>query len=367
MPEVGFLAHPWWAPVLFVLIVGHVSSAATTLYLHRSATHGGVKFHPVAEHFLRFWLWLTTGMKTREWVAVHRKHHAFSDREGDPHSPAVEGFWEIVLGGVFFYRRAVKDEGMLEKYGKGCPDDWIERRLYSRYSWAGLAVMFVLDVYLFGPLIALLVWSAMTVWLPIFGNIVNGVGHALGYRNFPTKDESRNIVPLGIFIGGEELHNNHHADPRSARFRVHWFEFDVGWIYIRLLSALRLARVVYARTASAKEFAARHYATATRRASEAASRASEAASTVSARASAAASRASAAAAARASAAAARASAAASRASAAASARVHSAADVAAARVQSAADAAAARVHSAADAAAAAAERAAGSEPARATS
>ncbi len=295
MPEPGFLAHPWWVPLLWVAVVGHISNTATTLYLHRGATHGGVRYHPIAEHFFRFWLWLTTGMKTREWVAVHRKHHAFSDREGDPHSPAVEGLWEIVLGGVFFYRRAVKDEEMLEKYGKGCPDDAVERHLYSRYSWLGLAIMFVLDFLLFGPWIGLLVWSAMTVWLPIFGNIVNGIGHALGYRNFATKDESRNILPIGIFIGGEELHNNHHADPRSAKFRARWYEFDIGWIYIKLLTMTKLARVVYARTLNARDFAARYYSSASESAGRAASTAREHAASAAACASAAAARASAAA------------------------------------------------------------------------
>ncbi len=259
MPDPDFLAHPWWVPVVWALVIGHLSSVSTTLYLHRSATHGGVRFHPVAEHFFRFWLWLTTGMKTQEWVAVHRKHHAFADREGDPHSPAVEGLWEIVLGGVFFYRRAVKDRDLIEKYGRGCPEDWIERHLYSRFSWLGITLMLFVDVYLFGLVTGVIAWSAMTVWLPILGNIINGIGHALGYRNFATKDESRNIIPLGVFIAGEELHNNHHADPRSAKFRAHWYEFDVGWAYIRLLAALRLATVVYARSQSPRDFALQYY------------------------------------------------------------------------------------------------------------
>jgi stearoyl-CoA desaturase (Delta-9 desaturase) len=259
MPGYAVLSEPWWIALVYVLAMGHVTNICVTLFLHRSATHGGVRFHPVVEHMMRFWLWLTTAMKTKEWVAVHRKHHAFSDREGDPHSPAVEGFWHIVLGGVFFYHEAIQDEELLEKYGKGCPDDWIERNVYSRHGTAGILLMLLVDIFLFGPLLGLLVWSGMAIWMPILGNVINGIGHALGYRNFTTKDESRNIYPLGFWIVGEELHNNHHADPKSAKFQAHWWEFDIGWIYIRFLSLLRLAEVIYARGISAKEFAARYY------------------------------------------------------------------------------------------------------------
>ncbi len=260
MPEIGFLAHPWWLPVIYVLALGHLTNICVTLFLHRSMTHQGVVFHPLAAHAMRLWLWLTTGMNTREWVAVHRKHHAFADREGDPHSPAVEGFWAIMLAGVVFYRRAIKDPELLAKYGDGCPDDWIERHVYSRHGFAGILFMLVVDILLFGAGVGPLVWSFMAIWVPIMGNIINGAGHALGYRNFRTKDESRNLYPLGIWIVGEELHNNHHADPRSAKFKAHWWEFDIGWIYIRGLSLVRLARIVYARGASAREFAERFYA-----------------------------------------------------------------------------------------------------------
>lgn len=259
MPGYAILADPWWLSLVFLLVVGHLTNICITLYLHRSATHGGVRFHPLAEHAMRFWLWLTTGMVTREWVAVHRKHHAFSDREGDPHSPALEGFWRIVLGGVFFYRRAIKDLELLAKYGKGCPDDWVERNVYSRHAFAGILGLAAVSIYLFGPGLGVLVWSGLAVWVPILGNVINGIGHALGYRNFDTKDESRNIYPFGFWIVGEELHNNHHADPRSATFRAQWWEFDIGWLYIRLLALLKLANVVYARTLSAREFAARYY------------------------------------------------------------------------------------------------------------
>jgi len=258
MPGYAILAHPWWVPILYVMLLGHLTNICVTLYLHRSATHGGVKFHPVVEHLMRFWLWASTAQVTREWVAVHRKHHAFVDRKGDPHSPALEGFWRIALGQVFFYRRAAHDPETLEKYGAGCPDDWVERHVYSRHSAMGVVLMLLVDIYLFGA-VGLLVWLTMAVWMPALGGVINGVGHALGYRNFKTRDVSRNIYPLGIWIVGEELHNNHHADPRSAKFTAHWWEFDIGWIYIRLLKLVRLADVVYARTASAKEFAAKHF------------------------------------------------------------------------------------------------------------
>lgn len=263
MPGFAVFAEPWWVPVVFIVAVGHITNLCVTLYLHRSATHEGVVFHPVVTHAMRLWLWLTTGMNTRQWVACHRKHHAFADREGDPHSPANEGLAEIVFGGVFFYREAVKDGEMIAKYGRGCPDDWIERKVYSAHSFLGVMLMMLLNVYLFGLGWGLVAWTAGAVWIPIFGNVINGVGHALGYRNFDTKDESRNIVPIGLWIVGEELHNNHHADPRSAKFRAKWYEFDIGWVYIRALSVLRLAKVIYARNVSAREFTERYYQRAT--------------------------------------------------------------------------------------------------------
>ncbi len=260
MPGYSALAHPWWMPILYVIVLGHITNICNTLYLHRSATHGGVKFHPAVEHLMRFWLWLTTGIVTKEWVAVHRKHHAYADREGDPHSPTVEGLANIVFTGVFFYTRAAKDRDMVEKYGKGTPDDWIERRVYdTKLRSAGVLTMLALDLYLFGPLVGLLVWSSMAIWVPIMGNIINGIGHALGYRTFATRDHSHNIYPWGIWILGEELHNNHHADPRSAKFRANWWEVDIGWAYIRLLSFFRLADVAYARSVSAREFAGKYY------------------------------------------------------------------------------------------------------------
>jgi stearoyl-CoA desaturase (Delta-9 desaturase) len=269
MPGYAALAHAWWVPLLYIVILGHLTNICVTLYLHRSATHEGVVFHPVVTHMMRLWLWLTTGMLTKEWVAIHRKHHAFSDRDGDPHSPHVEGLAEIVFGGVFFYQRATRDREMIEKYGRGCPDDWVERNVYSRVTAGGLGLMLLLDLFLFGPLLGFVVWTGMALWIPVMGNVINGIGHAVGYRNFDTKDESRNIVPLGLWIVGEELHNNHHADPKSAKFRARWYEFDIGWVYIKLLSWVRLARVVYARSASVREFTERHYRKAVANASSA--------------------------------------------------------------------------------------------------
>lgn len=254
-----FAGSPWWVPVLYIAVLGHITNVCITLYLHRGATHGGVRYHPIAEHFMRFWLWLTTGVVTKEWVAVHRKHHAHSDRPGDPHSPQEEGLFAILIAGLWFYREAAKDEEVLDKYGKGTPDDWIERNLYTPHNGWGILLMVVLDVLLFGPLVGILVWSGMALWLPVFGQIINAIGHAMGYRNFGTKDHSHNIYPFGIWIVGEELHNNHHADPRSAKFKAQWWEFDIGWFYIRTLAFFRLAEVVYARSASVKEFANQYY------------------------------------------------------------------------------------------------------------
>src|SRR5688500_6339761 len=259
MPEFGSLAFACWLPVLYIVILGHITNLCVTLYLHRSATHEGVKFHPVVEQFMRAWLWLTTGIVTVEWVAVHRKHHAFSDREGDPHSPAEEGLFAIVFGGVFFYQEEAADKNTITKYGRGCPTDWMERNVYTGQRMLGLLIMACIDLMLFGLPWGVVVFSAMAVWIPIFGNVINGIGHAVGYRNFDTKDASRNIIPVGLWIVGEELHNNHHADPRSASFRAKWYEFDIGWVYIKLLSWVKLAQVIYARKLTAKEFAAKYY------------------------------------------------------------------------------------------------------------
>jgi len=248
MPGFAVLASHWWKPVLFIVLAGHVTNVCVTLFLHRSQTHRGVTFSKVAEVPMRIWLWLSTSIVTKEWVACHRKHHAFADREGDPHSPLLEGLRNIIIKGAFYYRKAIRQPGMLEKYGKGTPNDWLERYVLARLPWLGIILMLGIDVYLFGFFIGPLVWGVQMLWIPFWAaGIINGVGHALGYRNFNVKDESRNISPIAIWLGGEELHNNHHADPHSAKFKAKWYEFDVGWVYIRVLEWLRLAKVTYAR------------------------------------------------------------------------------------------------------------------------
>jgi stearoyl-CoA desaturase (delta-9 desaturase) len=207
-----------------------------------------VTFSKLVEVPMRFWLWLSTSIVTKEWVAVHRKHHAFADRDGDPHSPVLEGLRNIILKGAFYYRNTVKIPEILEKYGKGTPSDWLERVVLSRRPWIGIIVMLGIDIYLFGFYAGPLVWAAQMLWIPFWAaGIINGVGHALGYRNYDVKDESRNILPIAIWLGGEELHNNHHADPHSAKFKAKWYEFDIGWAYIRVMQLFGLAKVRYAR------------------------------------------------------------------------------------------------------------------------
>ena len=229
--------------LLYILIATHITIVAVTLFLHRSQAHRGVQFHPVVAHFFRFWLWLTTGMVTKQWVAVHRKHHRFSDEPGDPHSPHVYGIKQVFFKGAVLYHEASKDKVMVDTYGVGAPADWIEHNLYSSHSRLGIGILFLFNIIVFGW-IGAIIWGIQMLWIPFWAaGVVNGVGHWWGYRNGETKDRSRNIVPWGIVIGGEELHNNHHLDPASARLSRRWWEFDIGWMYIRLLSALRLATV----------------------------------------------------------------------------------------------------------------------------
>jgi stearoyl-CoA desaturase (delta-9 desaturase) len=248
MPGFAALASHWWKAVVFIIIAGHLTNVCVTLFLHRAQTHRGVTFSKIAEVPMRIWLWLSTSIVTKEWVACHRKHHAFADREGDPHSPVLEGLRNIILKGAFYYRKTVKQPEVLEKYGKGTPNDWLERYVLARLPWLGIVLMLGIDIYLFGFYIGPLVWGVQMLWIPFWAaGIVNGVGHALGYRNFNVKDESRNISPIAIWLGGEELHNNHHADPHSAKFKAKWYEFDIGWVYIRLLEMVGLAEVKYAR------------------------------------------------------------------------------------------------------------------------
>jgi stearoyl-CoA desaturase (delta-9 desaturase) len=229
--------------ILITLLMTHLTIVSVTLYLHRSQSHRGVEFHPALAHAMRFWLWLTTGMTTKQWVAVHRKHHQNTDVEGDPHSPHVYGIWNLVFGGVKYYNRAGSDAAMIMKYGMGTPKDWIERKLYTPHHRLGILVMLVIDLLLFGPW-GFLVWGVQMLWIPFWAaGFINGMAHWWGYRNTDTNDKSKNLMPWGIWIGGEELHNNHHADIANPKFSQKWYEFDIGWMYIKGLEFLRLATV----------------------------------------------------------------------------------------------------------------------------
>ncbi len=233
----------WWQVLLVTLLMTHITICSVTIFLHRAQAHRALDLHAIPSHFFRFWLWLTTGMVTKEFVAVHRKHHAKCETEEDPHSPQTRGLKALLLTGVELYRYESKVPETIAKYGRGTPDDWIERNLYTRFSWQGVGVMVVLDVLLFGG-IGLTVWAVQMAWIPVMATgIVNGIGHYWGYRNFEAADASTNVSPWGILIGGEELHNNHHAFGASARFSHRWYEFDIGWMYICALSALGLAKV----------------------------------------------------------------------------------------------------------------------------
>ncbi|MEQ1661745.1 MAG: fatty acid desaturase [Thiobacillus sp.] len=233
----------WWQYVLISLALTHVTIAAITIFLHRSQAHRAVDLHPIPSHFFRFWLWMTSGVVTKQWVAIHRKHHAKCETEEDPHSPQTRGIWKVLLEGAELYRAEAKVAETMEKYGHGTPDDWMERHVYSRHSVLGVASLMVIYVTAFGP-IGLTLWAVQMAWMPIMAaGIINGIGHYLGYRNFACEDASTNILPWGILIGGEELHNNHHAYGTSARLSNKWYEFDIGWLYIKLLSYVGLATV----------------------------------------------------------------------------------------------------------------------------
>ncbi|OOO01937.1 MAG: hypothetical protein USCGTAYLOR_01861 [Chromatiales bacterium USCg_Taylor] len=239
----GLLDIPVWGCVIYTLVVTHITIVTVTVFLHRYQAHRALDLHPAIEHFFRFWLWLTTGMVTRQWVAVHRKHHACVETKDDPHSPQVYGIKKLLLEGTELYRVGTKDQETLEKYGHGTPDDWMERNVYTKHGKVGVGSMLVINVLLFGPL-GLTVWAVQMLWIPIFAaGIVNGLGHYWGYRNFECPDASTNISPWGILIGGEELHNNHHAFASSAKLSSKWWEFDIGWMYIKIFALLGLARV----------------------------------------------------------------------------------------------------------------------------
>ena len=239
----GLIDLPWWGYILVTLGLTHVSIAGITIFLHRHQAHRALDLHPIPSHFFRFWLWLTTGMETKEWAAVHRKHHAKCESSEDPHSPQVYGISKILKEGSELYRKEAKNPETLERYGHGTPDDWIERNIYTKHSAKGVALMLIINVVLFGP-IGITMWAVQMLWSPIMAaGIINGVGHFWGYRNFQAEDASRNIIPWGILIGGEELHNNHHAYATSARLSNKWYEFDIGWMYICILVFLGLAQV----------------------------------------------------------------------------------------------------------------------------
>lgn len=234
---------PWWGYVVVTLIFTHMTIAAVTIYLHRHSAHRALDLHPAVSHCFRFWLWLTTGMGTKEWTAIHRKHHARCETEDDPHSPQVQGIQKVMWQGAELYKIEALNKETMERFGQGTPDDWIERNLYSSHTVLGIGAMMVIDLALFGFL-GLTIWAVQMLWIPLLAaGVINGIGHYWGYRSFQAEDASRNIVPWGILIGGEELHNNHHAYPASARLSNKWWEFDIGWFYIRTLSLFGLATV----------------------------------------------------------------------------------------------------------------------------
>jgi stearoyl-CoA desaturase (delta-9 desaturase) len=239
------MQHSWWFIVLFVFVSGHITIACVSIYLHRCQTHQSVKLHPWISIPMRIWLCLTTGMRTKEWVACHRKHHAYVDREGDPHSPVREGLFKILFFGVFYYTRAFKDPNILKEFGYSTPDDWLERKILTPYNTWGIVVLLAIEILAFGWLAGGIIWGLQMTWVPFWGaGVVNGIGHVFGYRNFDTHDSSRNVSPIGIWLLGEELHNNHHANPKAAKFSVKWFEFDMSWLYIKLFLFLGLAKVI---------------------------------------------------------------------------------------------------------------------------
>jgi stearoyl-CoA desaturase (delta-9 desaturase) len=239
----GLLAASWWQIVLYTLVTTHITIASVTIYLHRHQAHRAMDLHAIPSHFFRFWLWLGTGQVTKEWVSIHRKHHAKCETAEDPHSPQAYGIKKVFWEGAELYRAESKNMETMVKYGHGTPNDWIERNLYTRYSWQGVGLMLVINLALFGAA-GLAVWAVQMIWIPVTAaGIINGIGHYWGYRNFEAPDASTNVSPWGIIIGGEELHNNHHTYPTSAKFSVKPYEFDIGWVYIRAMEKVGLATV----------------------------------------------------------------------------------------------------------------------------
>lgn len=239
----GLVDLPWWGQLLCVLLTTHITIVAVTLYLHRCQAHRAIDLHPIISHFFRFWLWATTAQVTKEWISIHRKHHAHTEDKKDPHSPYVYGIRKVLFEGAELYREAAEDEQICKDFGHGAPNDWIENNVYSRHRNLGITLWLILCVLFYGP-IGLTYWAIQMAWIPIFAaGIINGAGHYWGYRNFEPKDGSTNLTNIGILIGGEEMHNNHHAYPSSAKFSVKWWEFDIGWMYITVLSWFGLANV----------------------------------------------------------------------------------------------------------------------------
>jgi stearoyl-CoA desaturase (delta-9 desaturase) len=239
----GLFDMPWWGYVLATLALTHVTIAAVTIYLHRHSAHRALDLHPIVSHFFRFWLWATTGMTTKAWTAIHRKHHAKCETVDDPHSPMIFGINKVLFQGAELYRQEGAKKETLDQYGHGTPDDWLERHVYGKHDRVGIGAMLVTDVIVFGP-IGITIWAVQMLWIPFLAaGVINGIGHYWGYRNFQSEDTSRNVFPWGILIGGEELHNNHHAYGTSAKLSNRWYEFDIGWLYIRTLETLGLATV----------------------------------------------------------------------------------------------------------------------------
>lgn len=239
----GLTQAGWITHLLWFLCVTQLTIFSVTIYLHRVAAHRAADLHPAVAHVFRFWTWLTTAMVTKQWIAIHRKHHAHCETAEDPHSPQTHGIRKVLFDGVDLYRRACHDTPSIEKYGGGAPNDWLERKIYTPRPWLGPTVMFVLNFALFGA-VGIVIWALQMSWIPFFAaGVINGLGHFVGYRNFDTRDAATNLVPWGVLIGGEELHNNHHAHPSSAKFSQRRFEFDIGWAVLRSLTWLRLARV----------------------------------------------------------------------------------------------------------------------------
>ena len=243
MSLTGLIDLPWWGYIVVALAMTHVTIAGVTIFLHRQQAHRALDLHPIVSHFFRFWLWLTTGMVTKEWAAIHRKHHAKVETPDDPHSPQVWGIKKVLWDGVSLYKAEANNVETLNRYGHGTPDDWLERHIYAPHNAVGITLMFIINVILFGP-IGITIWAVQMAWIPFFAaGVINGVGHYWGYRNYEVQDASTNIVPWGIIIGGEELHNNHHTFPSSAKLSSKRWEFDIGWLYIRTLETFGLARV----------------------------------------------------------------------------------------------------------------------------